>query len=58
LNEQHLCNAAQVCRKIVGKVGDPLPGPFPAQDASLDVENYIYEQLVNAAVAVHDEACT
>ena len=45
----------QVCRKIVGKHGDPLPGHFPAQAASLDVENYVYEQLINAAGAVHDE---
>ena len=47
----------QECRKIVGKAGDPLPGQFPAQQATLDVENYIYEQLTNGAGAVHDEVC-
>lgn len=51
-----LC-AVQECRKIVGKTGDPLPGQFPAQHADVDVENYIYEQLINAAGAVHDEVC-
>jgi hypothetical protein len=49
--------AMQECRKIVGKTGDPQPGQFPAQHADVDVENYIYEQLVNAAGAVHDEVC-
>lgn len=32
-----------------------MPGYFPAQGAAPDVENYVFEQLLNAAAAVHDE---
>jgi hypothetical protein len=47
----------QTCRKIVGKQLNPLPGLCPAQAADLDVENQIFEQLQNAAGAVHDDVC-
>jgi hypothetical protein len=57
LSTSHFLACMQTCRKIVGKQLYPLPGLCPAQAADLDVENQIFEQLQNAAGAVHDDVC-
>lgn len=46
-----------LCRKIIGKVSSPKPIVAPAQAVDADLEGHLFEQLQNAAVAVHDEVC-
>lgn len=46
-----------LCRKIIGKVASPKPIMAPAQAVDNELEGHLFEQLQNAAVAVHDEVC-
>eukprot|EP00892_Ulva_mutabilis_P004250 jgi/Ulvmu1/2197/UM013_0043.1 len=46
-----------LCRKIIGKVAAPRPVIAPAQALDPELEGHLFEQLQNAAVAVHDEVC-
>lgn len=52
-----LADFTWLCRKIVGKTCEPRPLPCAALAADPELEAHLFEQLQNAAAAVHDTVC-
>lgn len=45
------------CRKIVGKTSEPRPLPCASLATDPELEAHLFDQLQNAAAAVHDTVC-
>lgn len=52
-----LADFTWLCRKIIGKTAGPQPLPCPALAADPELEAHLFDQLQNAAAAVHDTVC-
>jgi hypothetical protein len=52
-----LADFTWLCRKIVGKTAEPRPSPCAALATDPELEAHLFDQLQNAAAAVHDTVC-